>query len=137
MNIEIWKLLNCDVNECFRQIELKFFDDAKHKKIDWIKFSFCCHICDFDFRFSIETFQTLNKMIERDFARRSWYDKKLTKWRKNQIQTLFEKTEMQYIFSFIMSNETMKVYATWIEYIHDEKNMRKWIDEKWMKIKMN
>ena len=40
-------------------------------------------------------------------------------------------------FFFVMSNKAIEVCATWTKYIHDEKKMRKWIDEKWMNIKMH
>ena len=137
MNIEIWKLINCNVDACFKKIELKYFDDEKHKMINWIKFFFCCHVCDSDFCFFIEASHVLNQNAERDSAKRPWYDKKIAEWRENKIRNLFENSKMQYVFSFVMSNEIMKILTIWTEYIHDEKSMRKWIENEWSNIKFH
>jgi len=61
--------MNVSVNDCMHLVELTFFDDEKHKKLNYLSFYSCYFTCDLNFQLSIACHETLNKTAKHDLSK--------------------------------------------------------------------
>lgn len=132
----LWDIMNVPADSCVRLVGLTFFDDEKHKKLDYLPPYPCCSTCDPDFQLSTACHETLNKTAERNSSKRHWYALKIRQWRDEKAETIFSGSYLRFFSSLIMPDEVLESLATWAEHIRDEPTMRHWVGDAWTDIRL-
>jgi hypothetical protein len=60
LTFNLWEIMNVSTNDYIREIELRYFDDERHKALDYIKSISCCSMCHSDAQNSLERHDALD-----------------------------------------------------------------------------
>ena len=61
--------------------------------------------------------------------------RELNNWKKKKIDDLYSNTYLTHCFWLIMLDVVMMMLTIWVEYIHDENTMRRWVHDEWDEIR--